>query len=257
MVPQNSREGCARFLLISASLLILLLASASPVFGQAQGNIVGTVEDSTGAVIPATTIVVTNQQTGVKTTVQSGADGSYLAPNLIPGQYTVLVEMDGFKTYRASDLRVNVGTTVTLTIVLELGAIAETVEVSGSALQVQTTSGSVGSTVQVEQILELPMPSRNVYTLVNLVPGAWQRGGADDEPRISVGGGRTQSALAMLDGTQNSRGGLGVQNVEMAPPDAWCLIPKSQLGANQKYTVVAIVEPDGARVVWSFRTGSR
>lgn len=198
--------------------VFICLCLASPMWGQALGNITGTVEDTTGAVIPGAAVVITNEETGIVREVQSQADGAYMALNLAPGQYMISVESEGFKRFEITGLRLNVGTTMTQSVVLEIGMVTETIEVSGQTLMVQTTSGEVGSTVQIEQILELPLPSRNVYALVNLVPGAWMAGGADEEPRISLGGGRTQSAMALLDGAQNSRGGIGVQNVEMAPP---------------------------------------
>jgi len=215
-VTNSSERSYAPSHIIAAIILCLLLATS--VWAQALGNITGTVEDSTGAVIPGATVVITNEETGIVTRVQSRADGTYLAMNLVPGQYRISVEAPGFKRFEIRGLRLNVGTTLTQSIVLGIGVVTETIEVSGQTLMVQTTSGEVGSTVQVEQILEMPMPNRNVFSLVNLVPGAWYRGGADDEPRISIGGGRTQSASALLDGAQNSRGGLGVQNVEMLPP---------------------------------------
>ncbi len=196
-----------------AALFVCLCLPAAVWAQQALGNITGTVQDSTGAVIPGAKITITNEQTGISTEVESRTDGTYTALNLVPGQYKITAELEGFKKFEITGLRLNVGSTLTQSIVLEVGVITESVEVSGQALQVQTTSGEVGSTIQVEQILELPMPNRNVFSLVNLTPGAFYKSGM-----VSLGGGRTQSALAELDGVQNSRGGLGVQNIEMAPP---------------------------------------
>lgn len=184
-VTNSSERSYAPSHIIAAIILCLLLATS--VWAQALGNITGTVEDSTGAVIPGATVVITNEETGIVTRVQSRADGTYLAMNLVPGQYRISVESPGFKRFEIRGLRLNVGTTLTQSIVLGIGVVTETIEVSGQTLMVQTTSGEVGSTVQVEQILEMPMPNRNVFSLVNLVPGAWYRGGADDEPRISLG----------------------------------------------------------------------
>ncbi|MCP5120299.1 MAG: TonB-dependent receptor plug domain-containing protein, partial [bacterium] len=208
----------ARLGRFTAALFVLLCLS-TPMWGQALGNIVGTVEDVSGAVIPAATVTVTNEATGISVEVQSQADGRYYASSLLPGTYKISVQIEGFKSFEISGLRLNVGSTLNQTIVLEVGVVTESIEVTGESMAVQTTSGEVSATIQVEQILEMPMPTRNVFALVNLVPGVFANNtGNDQEPRISIGGGRTQSALAMLDGTQNSRGGLGVQNVEMSPP---------------------------------------
>ncbi len=208
----SALRASVRALLIAA-LVFFFTGSAVPAYGQALGTIVGTVQDTTGAVIPGAKVTIVNEQTGISTEVESGADGSFQAPNLVPGQYRIIVEAEGFKRSEIGDLRLNVGTTLTQTVTLEVGVITESIEVSGETIMVETTSGSVGTTIQVEQILELPLPNRNVFSLVNLTPGAFYRNG-----RISLGGGRTQSALAQLDGVQNSRGGLGVQNIEMSPP---------------------------------------
>lgn len=163
--------------------------------------------------IPGANVVVTNVETGTEFTAQTGANGTYLIPNLPAATYDVAASADGFKKRTIRNLRLNANTQSQQNFALELGAVTETVEVTAAQLQVQTTSGSVGQAVQIEQIQELPQINRNVFSLVNLVPGAFFKNG-----RVSIGGGRTQSALAQVDGVNNSRGGLGVQNIEMAPP---------------------------------------
>ena len=199
-------------------LLTLLLVFAGTVFGQAAtGVLTGIVSDSTGAVVPGAKVVATNQSNGITWNTETSATGSYLFPNLAPATYKLLVEAQGFKRAELSDIRVNASATVTQPIQLELGAVTETVQVSGTALQVETTTGAVSSTVQVEQILEMPMPSRDVFRLVNLVPGAFMTSGMGGG-EVSIGGGRGTSAKALLDGVTNSRGGFAVANIEMQPP---------------------------------------
>jgi hypothetical protein len=168
-------------------------------------------------VVPAAKVVATNQSTGITWNTETSATGSYLLPNLAPATYKLLVEAQGFKRAEFSDIRVNAGATVTQPVQLELGAVTETIQVSGGALQVETTTGTVNATVQVEQILEMPMPSRDVFRLVNLVPGAFMTSGMGGG-EASIGGGRGTSAKALLDGVTNSRGGFAVANIEMAPP---------------------------------------
>ena len=111
-------------------------------------------------------------------------------------------------------LRLNVGSEIQQSFALEIGAVTETVEVNAAQVQVQTTSGAVGSAVQIEQMMELPLAGRNIFNLVNLVPGAYRSRNGN----ISIGGGRTRSAGSYIDGINNTRGGLGVQNIEMTPP---------------------------------------
>ena len=144
-----------------------------------------------------------------------GINGTYAVPSLKPGQYNIIASAEGFKASEVNGLRLNVASQISLSFALEIGAVTETVEVSAVQLQIQTTSGSAGSTVNTEQIQELPLPNRDIFNLVNLVPGAFR---SESNGNISIGGGRTRSADSFIDGVNNTRGGLGVQNVEMAPP---------------------------------------
>jgi len=178
-----------------------------------RGNITGVVKDSTGAVIPGVSVRAANEQTGAAAVVESGANGVYLAPQLLPGDYKVSAEIAGFKHLEITGLKVNVGSTLTQDLVLEVGAVSEKLEVSGQTSLVETTSGQVGTTVQISQVQEMPLVDRNIYNLVNMVPGA-----SFQDSRVSLGGGRTLSTMALLDGVNNTRGGLGDQNVEMSPP---------------------------------------
>ncbi len=199
-----------------AVILVIAIAVLLVPYARAQtalGTITGVIQDPSGAVIPGARIEVINEETGIATTVESQADGSYRVANLVAGQYRIAVEIEGFKRHEVTGLRLNVGSTLTHPVVLEVGVVTEQVQVSGQASMVETTSGQIGHTVQVEQILEMPNQDRNVFNLVNLTPGAFMLGGD-----VSIGGSRTQAQLAQLDGVQNSRGGLGANNVEMAPP---------------------------------------
>lgn len=204
----------ARFTTLAACLV--LLAQPCALWGQgAGGTINGTVTDATGAVIPGAQIQIVNAETGVETASETGINGAFAVPNMPPGEYNIAASADGFKTVEVNGLRLNVASEITQSFALEIGAVTETVEVSAQQLQIQTTSGSVGSTVSTEQIQELPLPNRDIFNLVNLVPGAFR---SESNGNISIGGGRTRSAGSFIDGVNNTRGGLGVQNVEMAPP---------------------------------------
>ncbi|MBI1358064.1 MAG: hypothetical protein GC160_27335 [Acidobacteria bacterium] len=205
-ISQTLRAG-----LLACSVLIFSLASIQA--QSSRGVIVGLVLDATGAVIPGARVTATNMRTGIALSAETGPEGNYRIPEVQPGDYEVAAEADGFKRVEITGLRVNAGSSLTQSFNLEIGAVTETVEVAGNALMVETTNSTVGSTVQVEQILELPMPNRNVFTLVNLVPGSYYNGGD-----IGLGGGRTQAAGYYIDGINNTRGGLGGQDIEMTPP---------------------------------------
>ncbi|MEK7407825.1 MAG: carboxypeptidase regulatory-like domain-containing protein [Acidobacteriota bacterium] len=195
------------------SLLLWVCVPAWLLAQGSRGSISGTIKDGSGAVVPGVIITVTNEATGSGLKAESAADGAYLAPQLIPGDYTVSAQAAGFKRTEVKGVKVDVGTAVTQDVTLEVGEITQSVEVRDKSFLVETTSGRVAHTVDVAHVLEMPLSNRDVFALVNLVPGAFQRGGA-----ISIGGGRTQSAAVMVDGVNNTRGGLGVQNIELAPP---------------------------------------
>jgi hypothetical protein len=195
-------------------LVALLALSAGGLCAQGgRGTITGAVKDGTGAVIPGVSVGVLNEKTGAVMVVKSQANGAYLAPQLQPGDYTVSAEQAGFKRLEISGLKVDVDSTLTQDLVLEVGAVSEKLQVSGQASLVETTSGQVGTTVQISHVQEMPLVDRNVFSLVNLVPGA-----SFSASRVSLAGGRTMSTAALLDGVNNTRGGLGDQNVEMSPP---------------------------------------
>ena len=173
----------------------------------AGGSVTGTVADSTEAIIPGARIRIVNAETGI--------NGVCLVPNAPPGQYNIAAEADGFKRVEVNGLRFNVASEISQSFALEVGAVTEVVEVSAQQLQIRTTSGAVGGTVQTEQVQELPLPNRDIFNPVNLVPGAFR---SESNGYMSIGGGRTRSSGSYIDGVNNTRGGLGVQNVEMAPP---------------------------------------
>jgi hypothetical protein len=195
-------------------LLALALLLVPGLVAQAQyGSIGGRAADSSGAVIPGVTIAVTNAETGQSVRVVTGPDGSFLVPQVLPGTYNIHVAHTGFKPLQVTGIKVNINQNVAQDLTLEVGAVTESVTVQSTAAMVDTVSGSVGHVVENKEILELPLNGRNVFDLVALTPASFRLAG-----EISIGGGRTSSAMAMLDGTMNSRGGIGAQGIEMDPP---------------------------------------
>jgi hypothetical protein len=192
---------------------LMLLAGVVSWSQVALGTIAGTLEDSSGGVVPGARIVVTNLATGLEQSVISQANGSYLAPQLPAGQYRVTVTAAGFKQAAIDSVKVDVGSTLTQNFALEIGQVSESVKVEASTTLIDTTSGQVGTTIQTSYVLEMPLADRNVMSLVNLVPGAFYNGG-----EMSLGGGRTRSASILVDGVTSSRGGVAAQQVDLTPP---------------------------------------
>src|SRR5262252_4729465 len=126
-----------KLLLVS---LLLLLACAFIASAQ-EATIVGTVLDPSGATVPNVTITATNTQTGQARTIKTNESGQYVIPNVNIGRYTVKAEMPGFKTAEQKDITLQVGDRQRVDLKLEIGSASESVQVEGTALNVQTESG--------------------------------------------------------------------------------------------------------------------
>ncbi len=204
-------------MLLSAAWFAVFAALLSyPVSLHAQvslGSVTGSVKDSTGALIPGASIRIVNLATGIEHKAITQDNGVYLAPNLPAGDYRITITSTGFKQADIVNVKVDVGSTVTQDATLEVGQVTESVQVDGQASLIDTTSGAVGTTIQTGYVLEMPLADRNVFRLVNLVPGAFYRGND-----ISLGGGRTRSAQILIDGVTSSRGGVGAQQMDLTPP---------------------------------------
>jgi hypothetical protein len=197
-----------------ALLITLSLALPARLWPQAaRGAIAGFVKDASGAVVPGARVTATEEQTGEATVVSSQQDGAFFIPQLSPATYRLSGERDGFKHLIIEHLTVNVATTTTQDLVLAVGAVSESVEVVGRTSLVETTNGEVGTTVQVNQVLEMPLVDRNVFNLASLVPGVF-----GNAANPSIGGGRLQTVLSMVDGVINSRSGLAQNGIELSPP---------------------------------------
>lgn len=153
---------------------LLLVVSQGVVFGQAgsTGTIVGTITDSTGAVIPDATIVVRHLETNFTHTQNSGAAGGYRFPYIPAGNYEVRATMESFRASVVPDVKLDVGATFRVDFVLELGQVTETVEVAAAAPTIQTDEASVGHLIEEKRIVELPLNGRKFEQLQILSPGS-------------------------------------------------------------------------------------
>jgi len=147
--------------LLVLTLVFLLSVSASGVSVLAAvqtstGNLTGTVSSPDG-VISGATVTVRDNQTGAEKKVVTGDDGTYNFSLLQVGTYTVEVTSSGFKTFSATDVKIDVGKTYNLNLTLEVGAPTETVTVNAGADIINTTSAELSNTVSTRQIQELPL----------------------------------------------------------------------------------------------------
>ncbi|MDA2925636.1 TonB-dependent receptor [Acidobacteria bacterium AH-259-G07] len=190
------------------SCLILLMSTAA--LGQLTGRIQGQVTDATGAVLPGVEVTVTNEAIGFSRVVITADDGYYRVSDLLPGTYTVSVEMPGFRTSIRSNVEVSAESVLGLNVTLEVGEITESVTVSGETIQVETQVTRISEVLQEDDIRELPMQGRGVLNIVMITPGLvgkqMQQGNYCCDvfsnygaPRINSGA-NEQKAVFMLDG---------------------------------------------------------
>jgi len=167
-------------------LLLLLSLYAKVSLGQAvTGTLLGTVQDTTGAVVSNASMTLTNEGTGVTNKTTSSPQGFYTFPNLVPGLYSVTVEAKGFKTEIAKHNQVNVEQSTRVDISLSPGAVNVQVTVNaGAAPLVETTTSDLGTTIDNTQINNLPINGRSPMMLMQLAPGstptAWGAGNGED-----------------------------------------------------------------------------
>ena len=166
------------------------------------GTISGRVTDSTGGVLPGTEVVILNEDTGVSRTVETDSAGRYSGPSLSLGNYRVTTSLAGFQTAVRSGIRLTVSRQAVVNFELAVGAVTQTVEVTGEAPMVETTKGGLGSLVQSETIDELPLNGRDLAQLITLQTGVveYEFGQAEGGKLLVTGGARPTQNVFFIDG---------------------------------------------------------
>ena len=153
---------------MSAGLLAFALGSAMA-WGQATtAQITGTVTDQSGAVLPGVEITVTQTATGAKRTAVSNETGNYVLASLPVGPYMLEAGLPGFKTYVQSGIVLQVNANPTINVALQIGQVSDQVEVQANAALVETRSTGIGTLVDNQRVVELPLNGRNATELVFL-----------------------------------------------------------------------------------------
>ncbi|MBL8227991.1 MAG: TonB-dependent receptor [Bryobacterales bacterium] len=212
------------------SFLVLLISAAFsliPLAAQTRGTISGFVRDSSGAVIVDAKIVLSNERTGELRTVASDDTGAYQVLGLVSGAYTLEAERAGFKRFRNKGLILQVDQNLRSDITLDVGAVAESVEVTAEATLVDTRSSETSAIIDGKRLLELPVNGRNVFRLASTLPGVLgvvapdntdvtdTRGG----PRMNVNGGRANQNYNRFNGTYFNNPSRNT-GLNAPPPDA-------------------------------------
>ncbi len=195
--------------------------------GQATSGISGTVTDSTGSVISGAKVSVTASAKGVLREVTTDSSGHYVAPLLPVGDYTVRVDLPGFQSTEARDIRLQVDEQRALDFKLSPATVQQNVEVVANPVTVESTNATLGQVITSQQVEELPLNGRDFVQLATLTPGTVQEtnpgsffnGGPSSEVSargsfsLSVGGSRANSTDWLLDGNDNNEltgGGISI-----------------------------------------------
>jgi hypothetical protein len=155
-----------------AAALILPFCVCVAAMGQAtSGSVSGTVHDASGAVVPGATVTISDVAKGTKSVTRTDSVGSYAFPSLMPGTYTISVEMTGFKRSVQANFPLDIDQKADLDISLQTGGTSETVEVTAAPPLIKLESSELGDVVNEHQVQDLPLNGRNFAQLVYLVPG--------------------------------------------------------------------------------------
>ena len=217
-----------------AALVVALAAAACFVFAaparaqiSTSATISGTVTDASGAVVPQASVVLINEATGIRTTIETNNDGSYVVPGLMAGTYTVTVTKQGFQTSTEKGIALHPAIVTPVNIVLKVGAVVSEVTVAASAAQIQTSTHELSSQVAEEQVVTLPLNGRNYQSLSALMPGVTNlspgeplnQGGFLTSNAMSINGMGQSGTFYTLDGIWNMNTGNMTQTTITPNPD--------------------------------------
>ncbi len=166
--------GRVRAKVTTSSLLVFLLLTTAHL-GLSQGitgDILGTVQDSTGAVVPGAKVTLTAVDTSIKAEATSDEGGGYLFAQLKPGHYSLQAAKEGFQTATVSNIDLLVGQRPRVDITLQIGAVTQSIEVSAGGVQLlDTQTSTMGQVIQERPVQQLPLNGRNFMQLAVLSPG--------------------------------------------------------------------------------------
>ncbi len=157
------------FALCASSVLFQSQANAQAV----TGTVVGTISDSSGALVSGAQVTITDVGTGTNRSATTDASGYYAFPNLPPGTYSVRVQEQGFSSKQQDGIALLVNSTERVDFTIQPGQVTETITVTGAPPLLQTDTAKTGATLSAKQAEDLPLGNnRNFQNLINLVPGA-------------------------------------------------------------------------------------
>jgi len=201
------------YLILSFGFALLMLSTAN-VSAQTSGEITGLVTDPSGAAAAGATVTVMNKATGAARRSTTNSEGLYAFPSLLPGQYDLKIEQQGFKTAVRDNITLEVQQTVRLDVTMEVGQVGETLTITSNSALLNAENTTLGTVIENKIVTELPLNGRQYLNLVALSPnvnvlspaagqaGARQ-GGDRANQSISTGGQRIFFDYYTLDGVNN------------------------------------------------------
>jgi hypothetical protein len=222
-MTKGTRSECRRFLLLALMLLLPMALMAQV----ESGRVVGTVFDTSGAVISGAAITVKNIGTGVEHHTTTDNSGQFTVTQLQPGTYTVLAQHEGFKGAEQAAFALDVNQVIQVQLKLVVGAASQTVEVASVEPLIETQTSSLGAVVEQQAINDLPLNGRDFIQLTYLTPGvnsgpqgAVQGGGIPEDERgngsVQASGLTATNNNFLLDGFDNNEQQIGFEIIQ--PP---------------------------------------
>jgi len=220
----------AGFCVLVCAVVLFGVSAAVAQFTTA--SLAGVVTDTSGAVIPAAKLTLTNQQTGLSRTSMSDAQGHYLFPALPVGHYQLLVEKSGFTSYKQTGIELTVNQSATQNVSLKIGRVTEEVTVGANVELINTREATVGQLIDERRIVDLPLDGRNAADLALLGAGTvnvtstntycdvnCEGGTHPGERRINVNGIGPNAVNYQLDGASHNDTYINT-NLPFPNPDA-------------------------------------
>jgi hypothetical protein len=233
---------------ISMCLFIICVVSSFALAQEFRGSISGRVTEASGAAVPGATVTIINVATNTTTTAITNESGDYLVLFLNPGHYAVTVEANGFKKIVRHGIEIRVGDRRALDLTLEVGAVADTVNITSDAPLLDTNTASAGQVIDRRRISELPLSDGNPFVLARLAAGVAYTGDLLYSRPFDNGG--TSSILAngarggnefTLDGSPNQANGRRVAFVPPADAVQEFKVETASFDAQQSHTAGATV----------------
>lgn len=218
--------------------MILALACFAVMAQAPTGEIVGTVTDPSGAVVSGVKLTLTNPATNARREIASNTAGIYTLPALPPGLYNLRAELTGFSAQNRNNIELQVGQVVRIDFILQVGNVAEVIEVTGGAPVLQTETTELGTVIEHKRILELPLNGRNYLQLASLIPGATTNGPSSSQGQQRMGGDRNKFALNVA-GQRVHFNHYSLDGVENTDPNFNTYLMLPSLEALQEFKVEA------------------